>query len=190
MRLKEEKMLMGLGILSLLIVLDLFFLQIADSKIAEFNNDVTAKQNQLNIQQGRVLNALLNKYWHQDMSMFIQQFKPEMEIFTYPNTIINSTDFRKTDTKNDLRNKLLDEVKEKKRDPEDFYSKMSGIYAQEYANLYNQYHKMAQEYLNKSSSGTKWASAKRCLFLIEMLLIFLNIFGYGYLFKSVSSSIR
>jgi len=190
MRLKEEKVLIGLGIISLLIIFDILFLQIADSKITEFNNSITTQHNYLNTQQGRILNAMLNKQWHQDMSLFIQYFKPKIDIDLNANADFSSTGFGNTDEKNNLRKNLLDKVAQNTLSPADFYSNMAQVYAEEYVNLYNQYHQMAKDYIEKSSSGTKWTIAKRYLFLIEIALILLNLIGYSYLFKSISSRIK
>jgi hypothetical protein len=186
MRLKEEKVLILLGIISVLIILDILFLQIADSKISKHNNELTTQHNYLNTQQGRLLNAVLAKNWHKDMSLFISYFKPKIELDINSHLEFESTGVENTDNKNNLRKNLLKKVKQNQLSLEDFYYNMAQIYTEEYIDLYNQYHQMTQGYLKKSSSGTIWTSIKKYLFVIEIVLILLNLFGYAYLFKSIS----
>lgn len=186
MRLKEEKLLMSLGIISVLIILDILFLQIADSKISKYNNELTTQHNYLNTQQGRILNAVLAKNWHKNMSLFVSYFKPQIELDINSHLEFESTGVENTDDKNNLRKNLLKKVKQNKLSLEDFYYNMAQIYTEEYVDLYNQYHQMTKAYLKKSSTGTIWTNIKKYLFVIEIVLILLNLFGYAYLFKSIS----
>ena len=185
-RLKEEKIFILLGIISVLIILDILFLQISDSKISKYNSELITQHNYLKTQQGRLLNAALEKNWHKDMSLFISYFKPKIELDMNSHLKFESTGVDNTDNKNHLRKNLLKKVKQNQLSLEDFYYNMSQIYTEEYVNLYNQYHQMAQGYLKKRSSGTIWTSIKEYLFVIEIILILLNLFGYAYLFKSIS----
>lgn len=186
MNLKEDKLLILLGIISALVILDVLLLQIADSQISKYNRELTTQHNYLNTQQGRLLNAILHKYWHQDMSLFMSYFKPNIELDIDPHLKFESTGIENTDNKNAFRDKLLDKVKQKQLSIADFYHEMSQIYSKEYVHLYNQYHQMTQDYLLKKSSDTIWSTIKQILIVIEIILILMNLLGYAYLFKSIS----
>ena len=190
MRLKEEKKMIMLGIISALIIIVVFLIQIADNKISEHKNSLIIQQNNLNLQQGRAFHALINNYWYRNYGFFISYFKPKVEIDPNSSMSMNPTKFMNADKNNQVRDDLWEQVKENKLALADYFYKMSDIYSNEYKKLYNIYHTDGQKYLKENSTGTVWEFWKSILIVIEFVLIFIYLFGYALLFKMIKGRIK
>jgi len=185
MRLKEEKNMILLGIISALIILVVFFIQIADNKISEHKKNFIIQQNNLNLQQGKSIHALLNNYWNRNFGFFISHFTPKVIIDPISSMSMNLTKFMNADKNNQVRDVLWEQVKENKLNLEDYYFKMSDIYYTEYKKSYNKYHTDLQKFYNENSIGTVWEFRKSILVVMEFILIFIYLFGYALLFKMI-----
>jgi len=185
MKVKEEKMLIGLSIISILIVFFAGLIQVADDKLSDYNKNLLDQQMKLNILVGRLIHASNNNYWHYNFAILSDVFKIKFKIEPDSSLEMKPTIFTNTNRVNSVRSKLWEQVKQKKLRIEDYYYEMATIYQNEYVKMYDLYHKEAQEYKQDLLSGTSLKLLKSIFFVSELILLLINLFGFAYLYLKI-----
>ncbi len=178
------------GIVSGLIVLIVLLIQIADSRISEYNNKLLSQQSNLNLQLGRGYHSLLNNYFYRNFGFFISTLNPAIEIDSSVSLQMQLTGFQKSDSGNEIRSDLWAKVKKGESSVSDYFYDMSELYSKEYKTIYGYYHEIASQYKINKDGGTVWTTLKQIFVIVLFILIFINLFGYAVLFNSISGRVK
>lgn len=178
MRLIEEKILVVLSIFAIFIIGFTLMIQIADSEINEYNND-------LFIRQGKINNILLHRLEaSQNTNQFnlYELFQPDV-ILPKKNTLteLNLTGNRYNEIHNKFKNGEIDK--------KEFVYKMTELYQDEYEALFILYDSEWKEVERRYAEGTPWVFWKNVFVFFEVVFVVLSFLGYSYLYIKIKNRV-
>ncbi len=179
MRLDEEKILVWLVIIGILIIGDVLLIQIADSNISDYNKE-------LYIKQGKINNILLHRLESQSS---MQRF--ELYEIVQPDISIPKGDMLSslglTGSEYDAIN---DQFQKGEITKKEYLTKMKELYSKRYDIQFILYNKEWSEVEGLYSKGTPWQGRKTIFIVAEVFLIVLSLLGYGYLYKKIKNRVK
>jgi len=179
MRLKEEKILILLGILAALIIASNLLLQFSSFKIGVFYNNITQQQLELIDVYNNVMQSRNN------LSDFRLYEFLKADVSLDANRTENVTDIMKRGYMKNEYIALDQKRRNKEITSEQFIKEAKSLYEKEYFNLYTIYIERKTALLNKLNNKTPWIFWNAFFIFLQTFLIILNLLGYSWLFLKI-----
>lgn len=187
MRLKEERLIIFQGIISILILLVVIFIQIAESKISKYNHETSLKQNELNLQIGQMLNTTLETEFNNIKYVFSSLLGDKVYTVTMDSLKLKSFGSESLEEDLQFENDLDSLYQTKQITTADLYMKKAERFANIHVEACNRYNQMLQDYKDRSFTDKVWSTIKNILVVIELTLIIISLFVYLQIFKQIDS---
>jgi len=181
MRLKEEKILIGLGIIAAFILLVVVFIQIADNQINNYNQDLLLNSLEVNRLFTDVIGGMQQLY-HDE---WLDIARPEIQINAQATqrAIDSGTTCKKW-------NNLAYDIMNGTISYEDFFNRSVNLRSEIYESSIQKYLNHSIQFEIKVRNKPSWYGIKSILIPIEIFLILLNGLGYFYLHHKIKNRIN
>jgi len=177
MKLNEERVQIILVIIStLLIATFALLIQIADSQINNFNNDIQLRYNKV------------NNIYLQEIKDYNQFFLTSTWMIIYPPNL--SYNFNNYSDNSEEFNILHQKYASGNITTRELLFQLENIYLDRYSNDVSDYNQKAIVLNKLITEGTNWSFWKSFFTIGEFIIISLSIAGYFYLYKKITKRIK